>query len=72
MILFFVKIIVTHVDPLNFVSIEGLSHKALFVSMKTCLSVEYNVSLWDIYLFVFFKAVFKFLGRFDTKNLLTS
>ena len=40
--------------------------------MKTCLSVEYNVSLWDIYLFVFFKAVFKFFGRLDIKNLLTS
>ena len=34
MILFFVKIIVTHVEPLNFVSIEGLLHKALFVSNK--------------------------------------
>ena len=59
-------------DPLNFVSIDGTLHNDLFVSINTFFKVEYKVSLCEIYLFVFFKAVFKFFGRFVIKYLLTS
>ena len=62
----------THVDPLNFVSIVLIPHNVLFVSIKTDFNVEYKFSLCEIYLLVFFKEEFKFFGRLFIKYLLTS
>jgi hypothetical protein len=35
--------------------------------MKTSFNVLYKVSLWEMYLFVFFKEEFKFFGRYFIK-----